>query len=217
MASPTLAQLRTQVRRDIRDPSTVTFEDATVTDFINAAIAEISRICPKQAVQAIPYVADTFEYACTLSEVHRVEIWNTLATPDEFFFIVPPAADNDLNSSVAGWELWAGILRLPNFWLAGLVPSTHTFRAWGWAGYAQLANDAQVADFDDSELTWAVREYATLRAFEYLMSDRSLFEQWATQANNTDVSPAALANMLGLWQSKWEKRRQQLRTIRTLP
>jgi hypothetical protein len=56
-----------------------------------------------------------------------------------------------------------------------------------------------------------------MRGFEYLLSDRSLFEQWATQANNTDVTPAALANILGLWMSKWERRRKQLREIRQLP
>jgi hypothetical protein len=100
---------------------------------------------------------------------------------------------------------------------SGLTAGTHSFRVWGWGPYAQLVDDADATDFLDVNLEMAVREYATMRGFEYLLSDRSLFEQWATQANNTDVTPAALANILGLWMSKWERRRKQLREIRQLP
>lgn len=216
MASPTLAQLRTMVRRDIRDPNTVTFPDADVNDFIDAAIAEVSRIAPLNFFQTIAYALNTYAYVTRMTEVHRVEVWDTLASPNSFVFFVPPAADNNYNSSQAGWEVWAGSLRLPS-WLDGLTVGRHSFRVWGYAPYLQLTADADVAEFDDLDLQWAVREYANVRAFEYLLSDRSLFEQWQAQANNTDVSPAAMVNMLQSWQAKWERRRKQLRTNRILP
>jgi len=217
MATPTLLQLRTMVRTDLRDPDGTTFEDQTVTDFVNAGIAEISRIAPRESRQQIPFDPTVNQYSTLLVDAHRVEAWDTVAVPPTFFTLIPPQADNDFNSSQAGWEIWAGSLSIPSGWTSGLTPSRHSFVVWGWMGYAQLVNDTDVADFTDANLVWAVREYAAVAGFEYLMADRALFEQWATQANNTDVTPAALANMLSLWLSKWERRRKQLRTLRQLP
>lgn len=60
--SVTLAGLLTSCAQDLRDASNQTFTTAVLTDLINAALSEISRICPGRFRVDITPVADQLDY-----------------------------------------------------------------------------------------------------------------------------------------------------------
>jgi hypothetical protein len=47
-----------------------------------------------------------------------------------------------------------------------------------------------------------------------LISNRTLFAQWQTRSNNTDVTPAALANDLNIALADWARKYRQIFVLR---
>jgi hypothetical protein len=221
----TYLNLKTYVARDIRDASFLTFSDTEVGDMVNAAIAEVGRIAPRQFQEDITVVADTLTYTPQVAtfasgnpgiELSRVEVWDISTNPDKFVARLEPASAGYVNSSDAGWRMWNGVLYLPNSVEESLTVGTHLLRIWGYCPYKPLSSDGTTTDLP-TELEWAVREFAVKEAYERLSSDRALFQQWQSQPHNTDISAAALMNAVNVWTAKWDRRRRQLAVLREAP
>ncbi len=205
----TLAELRTKVSRDIRDPGNVTFAAAVVDDLINAGMDEVSRVYPQEKVVSVTPVADTFDY--DLSSEQMLSIFRVEWLRSDLFHAVLGESAGD--TQMDGWEFFAGHLRFPRTSLSTVVVATDEFRVWGYAGRAQLTDDAQVAELDDPG-EWGVRAYARMMAFQTLHGDRAQYAQWQAQSNNTDVSPNQLSQMVALYRSEWDRQRNHLRRLR---
>ena len=205
MAS-TLAQLRTAVARDLRDPSMQTFVAAVITDLINAGIEEVSRIYPREVVEELTPVASTYEYSTVCETAFRVEVWRS----GKFHVLLTP---NEGETSQTGWDLWAGKLRLSAPMVDQASVATDTYRVWGYAPYAQLTADGDVSDLD-TRGEWAVRHFARAQAFTLMHNDRAMFKQWQGQSQNTDVTSNQLNQMVSLYNSEWDRTRNYLRRLR---
>ena len=206
MANPTLAQLRTRVARDLRDPNMRTFLSAYVDDLINSGIEEVSRLYPREVVLEIAPLAGTYTYAVDIDTAFRAEIWRSGA-------LASVLTENDGTSSQTGWDLFGGQLRLPRSVIDSAVPATDEIHLWGYAHRPQLVVDADVSVLDDTA-EWGVRRYARAQAFALMQNDRALFKQWQGASQNTDVSPNQLNQMVSLYASEWDRTRNYLRRLR---
>jgi hypothetical protein len=205
----TLAELRTAVGRDLRDPDLRTFLAATVDDLINAGIEEVSRVYPVEKVVSVTPVADTYEYDLSgesFINIFRVEHLRS----DLFYSLVTPSDGDD---QINGWEFFGGSLYFPRVSTANLVPATDEFRVWGYATRARLTDDAQVAELDETG-EWAVRAYAKSSAFQLMHADRAIYKAWQAMSQNSDVSPNQLSQMVALYTSEWDRQRNHLRRLR---
>lgn len=206
MANPTLAQLRTKVARDLRDPNMRTFLSAYVDDLINAGIEEVSRLYPREVVLEVVPVAGDYTYAVNIDTAFRAEMWRSGV-------LAAVLTENDGTSSQTGWDLFGGELRLPSSVIDNANVSTDRIALWGYANRPQLTADADVSVLDDTA-EWGVRRYARAQAFALMQNDRALFKQWQGGSQNTDVSPNQLNQMVSLYASEWDRTRNYLRRLR---
>lgn len=146
-------------------------------------------------------------------EVSRVEIWTTNQGVPSPSRLVPRPGSSRIQYSEVGWRLWGGVLELP-FRYVNAFSSNDFIRVWGYAPYDALVDEEQVTDLT-AELEWAVMVYCDLLGYRRLMADRNLFTQWQTRANNTDISPAGLMNMMNLAENSWQRKARQLAVLRT--
>ena len=202
---PTLLQLRTSVSRDLRDTNNRTFLTSYVDDLINAGIEEVGRLYPIEVVDQITPVASTYAYATDCDTAFRLEQWRSGR-----LLSVLPQADED---SQSGWDLFAGMLRVPVGFIDAMVPATDRMDLWGYGRRTQLVNPSDVSDLDSSA-EWGVRRYARAQAFNLMNNDRAMYKQWQGQSNNTDVSPNQLNQMVSLYASEWDRTRNYLRRLR---
>lgn len=223
----TLASLTPLVSADLRDSSNQTFSTTDVGEMINAALAEIGRLCPQQFREDIKpstLTASTADYLLQASlfpsgnplvEVRRVEVWDDSTTPDSFVGRLRPAAGEYANVSATGWEFWGGKLTLTGAQLASLDLTKHFLRVWGYAPYPQLAGSVSV-DLP-TERHYALREYCQVEGLRRLIASRELFTQWQTHDQNTNVTMAALMNMFATAQATWRSRARQIAELREAP
>jgi len=73
----TLATLRVNVSRDLRDPSNLTFSNDTVDDLINAALAEVGRIAPERFQEDIQPEENALSY-----QLRRIGVTMTVEAGD---------------------------------------------------------------------------------------------------------------------------------------
>jgi hypothetical protein len=209
--NPTFAQLKTKVSRDLRDPNNLAFTTGDVGDFINDGVAELNELRP---VESSLLVTDPLDFNGILYDyVWRVLVHDA-ATHREF--VVPP--NNDEASEFNGWTLFAGNLKLPGPLLARLTDmfeaGTADVRVYGYYLRNVLTADDQVTQFENSIEEQAVRQYARWRGWDALRNDRGLYQQWQTQANNSDVSATQLTNMAATSDSEWSRTRRRIYLIR---
>lgn len=206
---PTLADLREKVARDLRDPNLNAFSAEDILDFINFGIGEVNRIRPVEEV----YEADVddieqTDYDLDLTLVWRVEVWRD----GQYLTRITP---NEGDKSIGGWEYYAQTLSIPDFRNV-LNTDTDILRVWGYRNRSTAGAEDEALELVDIDEEHAVRAYAGVLGYQRLMADRSLFQQWQTQANNTDVSPNQLTGMLGVRQSEWDELRRRIkRLVRT--
>lgn len=214
----TYVQLRTKVATDLGDPNNKTFLDPVVGDMVNAAIVELGRIAPLRFQEDVTPVADTLDYILQSSvfdapqpeiEVKRVELWDGATTPPSFRRLLQAAQREFVDTTAAGWTLWNGVLSLTNAMETSIDPDRHLLRVWGYRPFATLAADDDVSELS-VEIEQAARDYCRVKALERLVADRSLFSQWQTRSNNTDISPAQLINDLSLAQESWRRKSRAL-------
>lgn len=209
MANPTLATLRTNVARDLRDPSMKTFQSAYITDLINSGIEEVSRVYPQEVIEEVTAAPGTTAYDTDCTTVFRVEVNRPSVTTGNIVL-----AENTYETADrgAGWEHFAGQIRLSYSQGAALLAGDEII-VWGYAPRPQLTSDAQVSVLDDAA-EWGVRRYARAAAFQLMHNDRALFKQWQGGSQNTDVSPNQLNQMVSLYASEWDRTRNYLRRLR---
>jgi hypothetical protein len=225
--STTYGELQTKVSRALRDEGHKTFPVAVVQDMIQAGWAEIDRIAPERFMEQITPVDDTLTYTLRTAEfdqavdeieVFRVEVWDTSTTPDRPFRFVEPAASHPtgLTYSQAGWFLWGGQLSLPNRVVDMIDPLTHVIKVWGYSPWPPVTSDLDVLPFGKA-LEEAITLYTFIEAARRLLANRTLFTQWQTRSNNTDVTPAALMNDLNMAQDDWRRKARAIFVMREAP
>lgn len=220
----TLATLKVDVARDLRDPSARTFTEDDIEDIIAQGMVEIGRIAPRRFQEDIDLVADALEYqlltddfsaAVPEIEVSRVELWDTTQTPNRPVRRLNPMSAEYINFSEAGWFVRDGILEVPS-WVPLYVEGAeadYLIRVWGWAPYAIMDSDDDVVPLS-YEREQALRAFAKSEALRRLLSSRELYTQWQTRSGNTDVSPAALMNDLNLAEESWRRKSRALTVLR---
>ena len=202
----TLAELRDKVANDIRDPLFATFTESQVDALINAGVNEVSRVYPKELLDDVTLVADTYSYATEARQVFRVEHYRD----NRVHALLYP---NEADSSQGGWEVFAGEIHLPQGFVDHASIGSDFVRLWGYGERAQLTADAQVLDADaDGE--WGIRYYARWQAFQAMLHDRALFKQWQGVSQNTDITPAQLQQDVLTYAGEWERHRNRLRRLR---
>jgi len=228
-AAPSVADLTAKVRRALRDANEAVFEPEQVIDFINYGLSELSLIRPLETTVAINdvdglngiNVDDPDAITVTdLDYVWAVEVIgmdDTTARGREETISPDDPSVNWRN----GWDFVAGQIVLPAWnlrWLGdvwGEDEPTHQLRVRGYRHRRRIDDpDLDVLDLYSLPEEQAVVTLAQQAGLEALMNDRSLFQQWQTATNNTDVSPTQLANMAFGAQSKWERMRKHLYLMR---
>ena len=223
----TLSAMKTNVSRDLRDPSLLTFDANTVADMIGAALAVLGRVAPAKFQQDIPVVANALTYqplSTTFStptdqlEILAVELWDYSQTPPMPVKRLDPASEAYVVYSETGWRMWGGMLSVPR-WVSTFAhghESTYKLRVWGYRPYPYPSSDSVDLGLT-MELEFALRAYCKLQSLERLVASRDLFSQWQVRSNNTDVSPAALLNALSLAQADWQRTSRDIQVLREAP
>lgn len=145
-------------------------------------------------------------------EVSKAEVWNVAdGVPYPVMSINRPGFSRSDFTEV-GWRIWAGTLEVPYRLIQSLSDGAF-IRVWGYAPYDRLTEDTQVTDLTD-ELEWAVMLYCDAVSTRRLWNDRSLFSQWQIRSNNTDITPAQLANRMNMAEAAWARKERQLHVLR---
>lgn len=215
----TYAGLQTLVSRDLSDPDRQTFDVDAVKDFIQQGLAAVARVAPYQFQEDITPVPGTTEYTLLTAtfastavpevRVVRVEVWT--GTPAKFLYKIKAKAGQPTRDSIAGWEVWGGVLEIPGHIAEYLNNSgADLLRIWGYSPYPPISADADVVPVS-AELELAVRKYCRIEALRKLTSSRVLFKQWQTRSNNTDVTLAMLNSDLQVAEDEWRKLSRELK------
>jgi hypothetical protein len=206
----TLADLRTSVASDLRDPDMRTFTQVHVGDLINAGMEEVSRVYPLEKIVTITPQDAVYDY--DLSDDNIIQVFRVEYLREDAFYAGLTESDHD--GDMNGWEVFAGELHFPRAWFDNSINvDTDEFRVWGYATRARLTADDQVAELDETG-EWAVRAFSKFTAFSMLHHDRALYKQWQAQSQNTDVTVNQLGQMVALYTSEWDRQRSHLRRLR---
>jgi hypothetical protein len=222
---PTRLTFRTTVLRALRDPNGAVFPAATVNDFINESIMDMSAYRPHEVNRTQAWtVTDTgfpVEFVDDLSD-----IWQMVARVSDLrqpTIFIPHA---DYADGRAGWDFFgnsdAPLLRLARVW-------TMRLRAWAERddslsvsiyayGMRSLpADDNSRLDFHNLIDQFCSLQHCKMLGFQMLNADRALYQQWLAATNNTDVSPTQLQGMLGQSEMAFDKARHRNTIIRRRP
>jgi hypothetical protein len=208
----TLAALTTTVRRNLRDSTAgvQTFSDAEVGDMIGRGIESLTSFYPQALVVQVTISASAYTYAIPtgLTEIFRVDVIAADGSILNDGFSPSPGQGTE-----GGWDKHGSTLFIPRSWIwtAGT-----TLRLWGYGPWTYIDSSSAstaVTNLDQPALD-AVYEYVTWAAFERLCSDRSKFQQWQINPDNTNVQPITLYSLKeGAWR-RWEKEKSRLRMVR---
>ncbi len=201
----TLADLRTEVARALRDTSNATWSVAELDDMIGQGIDAIGAFYPREISQSVGTIA-TNTYTYDGSAFNRIWRLSAYTSAGAFRYDIPP----NIGGADSGYELYGGIVYLPAGWsfLAG-----DTLRAWGYTGYVQLSAATSTTDLDTSGIN-ALLTYCQVKAFGRLMFDRAQFQQWQSQSGNTDVTELVLAQTAAGYRADWRDEKSRLRRLR---
>lgn len=215
--------LQAKVSRDLSDPDRQTFTVDAIKDFIQQGMAELGRLAPQEFQEDIDPVADQLVYPLRSNvfsvpvqemQVIRVELWQ--GTPARFLMKVIAKSGQPTHNSIAGWEVWAGNLEIPQQYMDFVDTATMIFRVWGYSPYPDLVDDADVVPVS-SELELALRTYCRVEGMRTLVGSRVLFKQWQVRSNNTDVTLGALNSDLQIAEDQWRRLARSLKVIRQTP
>jgi hypothetical protein len=211
----------------LQDPDNATFDTTAVQRMIAMAWADIDDIAPRRFQEDITPVADTLVYQVLEAdfpdpndyiELMSVELWDGTTTPPTALHQVQPqsAHPTGLTYSQAGWRFWGGMLYLPNRVVDMIEPTTDIIRLWGYAPYPFPTDDNDVIPFGN------VHEQALIircwqEAIRRLLGNRTLFTQWQTRSNNTDVTPAFLRAEKSQSEEEWRRLSRRIAVLRERP
>jgi hypothetical protein len=208
---PDQETLRTSVSRDLHDVDNKAFATSEVNDMINQGIAEANLLMPKEYRDTVALVDSVFEYPLTptVTDIFRVEVWRNNQNDVLSFYAHLPPKDED---SISGWEWYGGSLMIPTTTDID-TDSNDSLVVWGYQDRDPLLDDAEVLD-GNLTAEYVVRAYCAFTAFQRLIASRSLFQQWQTQANNSDVSATQLLGMASVYSREWRELRMRVRRLR---
>lgn len=215
--APDWGTLRSAVQRDVRDEAGVVFSDRVLDDFSSAGIGELNEVRPLETVAEVQ--GDDAFATLGLNYVYRVDsavdAGNGLALA---WGIVPSEVDAPYSN---GWTYHAGVLRFAPGLQRALDRQVAQYdaanvyvRVWGYSNRDIPSGDSDVLQFENRMDEQFVRKYSTLEAHRALLADRSLFQQWLTQANNSDVSPSQLEGMRSIAEDEMRAMRRRMYLIR---
>lgn len=211
---PSLTELRAKIARDIRDELMDAFTSSEIDDYINDAITELNLIRPREAISSLRGILDLDSLG--MSYIWKVETVAADGTGGSQ--VIPP--NNDETRFMNGWTYFAGRLVLPQKYVDWLdtrfTAGTLRLDVYGYSLRTPLVSDEEIADFDSVDES-LVRRYAMTRAYRSLLADRSQFQQWQANANNSDVSPTQLTNMSQVVDAEWNRNRARSYVIRRPP
>ena len=237
----TRADIRTKIRRELRDPLGKSWSNDEINDLINSGINAVSDLSPLEKREDITYM---FPYALRLGgalgkikeitpvtpfyNVFRVEV---LDQHDKLHTNLP--INNGFGSST-GWEFWNGKVLIPEMFTypsvivedgpdiiidgENLGPDKFEeikVRIFGYARHDFLESDEDVATVSEQEES-AVRVYAVAEALSRLMIDRANFQQWQIASGSSDVTISELAVLANSARQRWFQERGRLRKMRRL-
>jgi hypothetical protein len=203
----TLATMRTELARALRDPDQKTFTVNELNDLINQGISALSRFAPREAVDTTVFLSvgvNSYTTSVTFTQIFRVDRYNSLGVYQDTL----PASTGDGPNS--GWDLHAGVLFLPptRTWTTG-----DQLYCFGYASFAQLLTDSD-AFAGDTNGEWAVIVFGQVEGFSRLLSDRTMFQQWQANPGNTDVTALSLGQIYRGAQQRWDEEKRSLRRLR---
>ena len=220
----TRADIRIQIRRELRDVDGNTWLDTELNDLINAGINAVSDLSPREAVETVTLTAATLgsqfglpkivDPTTTFRNIFRVEV---LTVDGMVWQTLPP--DNGEGSS-SGWSFWQGNVRLPEKYT---LPVTYNgggyeqvvVRIYGYADHTLLNSDATETTLTTREQD-AVRVFCTAEALSRLMINRATFQQWQVASGATNVSISELAVLANSARYRWSQERGKLRKMRRI-
>lgn len=216
----TYVGLQTAVSRALSDPDNLTFDTQAVKDFIAQGMAEVARIAAQQFQEDIDVVADTFSYqlrstqfdGVAVPEIRlvRVEVWT--GTPPRFAWKIRAKAGQPGRDSLSGWEVWGGVLELPQHEVDAIIAydPTAIIRVWGYSPYVPLVDDNDVVPLS-AELEQALLTFCQVEGLRRLTGSRVLFKQWQARSNNTDVTLGGLNSDLQVAEEHWRRMKRELK------
>jgi hypothetical protein len=207
-AAPTFDALKDAVASDLRDPTFQTFTETHVGSLINEGIAEVDRLRPWERFVFLGWTYPSYTMTVDLQTIMTIEVQDTA---DGWWRTVPRATHAIEGIAKDGWDQWGNTLFLP----PGMsLNEDMVFRALTYWERDPLTLEAQVAQFFDLTDEQVVRAYARWTALEMLLHDRTLYQQWQTQANNSDVSPTQLLQMASTFKQEWSDLRKRVVRLR---
>ena len=220
----TRADIRIQIRRELRDVDGNTWLDTELNDLINAGINAVSDLSPREAVETVTWTAAVLgsqfglqkivDPTTTFRNIFRVEV---LTTDGMVWQTLPP--DNGEGSS-SGWSFWQGNVRLPEKFTLPVTLSGGGYEQvvvliYGYADHTLLNSDATETTLTTREQD-AVRVFCTAEALSRLMINRATFQQWQVASGATNVSISELAVLANSARYRWSQERGKLRKMRRI-
>jgi hypothetical protein len=220
---PTLEALTDSVYRDLADEAKAVFSTLQVEDFVRGGIAELNRVSPNDGVESITWVIDPdtekitqYEYDILSTLIYRVE------RRESTYGNAYPIPEAEMGQTVTSGYVFrqttnGGHIEFPSWWIDQLDPATDTIRIYGYQvrplPYTVEGQESPNIGIS-SEEEYSIRSYAKSEGFDLLAHDRSLFQQWQGQTNNTDVSPTQMMQMAANAKQDWSRHRGLIRTVR---
>ena len=220
----TRADIRIQIRRELRDVDGNTWLDTELNDLINAGINAVSDLSPREAVETVTWTAAALgsqfglqkivDPTTTVRNIFRVEV---LTVDGMVWQTLPP--DNGEGSS-SGWSFWQGNVRLPEKYTLPVSYNGGGYeqvvvRIYGYADHTLLDSDATATTLTTREQD-AVRVFCTAEALSRLMINRATFQQWQVSSGANNVSISELAVLANSARYRWSQERGKLRKMRRI-
>jgi len=220
----TRADIRIQIRRELRDVDGNTWLDTELNDLINAGINAVSDLSPREAVETVTWTAAVLgsqfglqkivDPTTTFRNIFRVEV---LTVDGMVWQTLPP--DNGEGSS-SGWSFWQGNIRLPEKYTLPVSYNGGGYeqvvvRIYGYADHTLLNSDATETTLTTREQD-AVRVFCTAEALSRLMINRATFQQWQVSSGANNVSISELAVLANSARYRWSQERGKLRKMRRI-
>jgi hypothetical protein len=224
MANDTRLTIRTEIRRDLRDPDGKTWSNDEINDLINAGIDAISDLSPIEDTDTFtaifPYSAGSnfgkaleFTPSKTFKNIFRVDVYDGSS---RFYETIPVSTGGESDN---GWQFWGGKVIMPTYYSypTTIVGSAEqvTLKIWGYRRHTLFTNDNTASDLTDAEKN-AVRIYAQAEALQRLMIDRADFQQWQIASGASDITISELSVLASSARTRWRAEAQRIRKMRQI-
>lgn len=224
----TRASIRTEIRRDLRDPDGKTWSNDEINDLINAGIDAISDLSPIEITENYEYTMPSVagqnmgkslevDPVTDFRNIFRVDV---LDSNYRFYETLPISTGDGWGN---GWQMFAGKIHIP----AGYsYPTTKynigeedyekvVLKIWGYKRHSILEDDTTQSDLTIAEKN-AVRIYVQAEALARLMVDRADFQQWQIASGSSDMTISELGVLSSQARTRWRAEAQRIRRMRQI-